>query len=900
MVLRPIPTAVVSTLFSFAASLFAAPMPAFRSVPLQLLEVTEGELPGWIHDSIVSGGRRLAVEVRLDGDGEAYLIGDGPQMRLVATLPHDGAVTGRLLVPAFREAHDMSVVHFRLPAAAAPRTAADEADDRAAFATARAEFHRNLASIGVPGAAWFRHRAGDVRAAPTDDAMLELEAAIGDSSVEEETYPVATLALFAGARAMSENLQLDRWLRVDRDEDRTVDVDLLAGITVREYDWTERVAGLEPALDPLASRVPADQHAIFFPSFRALVALADEADRVGTPILHLFEDQATDADTRRRYERQLLLPLNEVTRRLGPALVASVALTGSDPYLRTGSDVAVLFESDQPEALVAALLALRAGVASGSDAAPSTGTIGPMRWQGLVDGTRSICSYVARDGRFVIVTNSMVQLDAFAALAQGKRTALASLDEYRFFRGRYEHGADEETAFLILSDATIRRWCGPRWRIGASRRVRAGATLAEAAARRVDAIVEGRAPSDPDGTFAAIHGDLAFQTPIAELDLDLVTPAEARAYEWYRDRYQSSWRQYFDPIAVRIGVTDDGFTSDVSVIPLIANSEMRPYLDTAAGERLEPTDGDPHDDAVVHFVHAIDIDSKPLRDLVEASREMLHDLPGLNPLAWIGDHVALYVDRDPVLQEIPNSDDEDAVGEFIDQNFERIPVAFLVDVKNPGAAAAFLLALRTFAQQAAPDVFHWSTRRHGDVSYVHVAVQAPRGGNENERRYSIAYALLPDRWIVTPSEAVLTRAIDRAIAAAPAENARWNEQCIALDLELDMIRLLDGWTGPTLDATRAASSWRNLYVLNEWKRLFPTDDPVAVHERFFHQRIVCPGGGDYVWNERDRTMESTAYGSPWHPQDDATAPSLIDLVESADVTVQFEEDGVRARLMLRR
>ena len=35
----------------------------------------------------------------------------------------------------------------------------------------------------------------------------------------------------------------------------------------------------------------------------------------------------------------------------------------------------------------------------------------------------------------------------------------------------------------MITDATIRRWCGPEWRIGASRRTRAAAAIAELQAR---------------------------------------------------------------------------------------------------------------------------------------------------------------------------------------------------------------------------------------------------------------------------------------------------------------------------------------------------------------------------------------------------------------------------------
>ena len=56
------------------------------------------------------------------------------------------------------------------------------------------------------------------------------------------------------------------------------------------------------------------------------------------------------------------------------------------------------------------------------------------------------------------------------------KESIASLDEYRFFRQRYKRG--DETAFVIITDGAIRRWCGPKWRISMSRRLRAAAQLA--------------------------------------------------------------------------------------------------------------------------------------------------------------------------------------------------------------------------------------------------------------------------------------------------------------------------------------------------------------------------------------------------------------------------------------
>ena len=98
-------------------------------------------------------------------------------------------------------------------------------------------------------------------------------------------------------------------------------------------------------LDPLASLIPSDQHALFFPSFEAMIQMADNADAHGTPVLQAMEPRAQSAMTRSRYETQLGLPMSRIARLIGPTLIDSVALTGSDPYLRTGSDVAIIFEA---------------------------------------------------------------------------------------------------------------------------------------------------------------------------------------------------------------------------------------------------------------------------------------------------------------------------------------------------------------------------------------------------------------------------------------------------------------------------------------------------------------------------------------------------------------------------
>jgi hypothetical protein len=239
---------------------------------------------------------------------------------------------------------------------------------------------------------------------------------------------VETYALFSGGRAISENLQLDRVPQGSLPEEATVDIDTIEGITVPEIDWKKLVKDLNPKLDPLAASIPADQHAVFFSTFSLAVLTADQAKIQGTPILHLAEPRSEDARTAERYQRQLGLSMAGLGRLLGPKVAKSVALTGSDPYFRTGTDVAVLLETDKPELLENLLLAqIMVASQKTPGAKPERGEVKGLAYRGVRSPDRSLCSYVARLDHAVVVTNSLYQIERLAGVANKKTASIASL-----------------------------------------------------------------------------------------------------------------------------------------------------------------------------------------------------------------------------------------------------------------------------------------------------------------------------------------------------------------------------------------------------------------------------------------------------------------------------------------
>jgi hypothetical protein len=724
-----------------------------------------------------------------------------------------------------------------------------------------------------------------------------------------------TIDILAGDRALAENLQLDRALRPVSDWEGTIGVDTIPGITVAEIDWAPLNKGAKPAVDRLASLVPLDQYAVFFRSFDAMTALLDEADAAGTPILEWFDSRSEDALTKARYQRQLCLTFSTVARLLGPTVVESVAFTGSDPFLRLGTDVAILFQAKNVGLLDQHLASRQDEAAAAAGVRRVTGQVEGVAYAGVVSQDRTVSSYRATVGDVVVVTNSLVQLAAIVRASTDSTKAMASLGEYTFFRQRYPLSDPEETALLILPDAAIRKWCSPRWRIADSRRIRAVAALTEIQARNARAIVEqtlvgqpvappapahlGKLTFTEAGVYSPAYGTLRFMTPVSEMEVKTVSQAEADAYAWFRDRYQSDWRAYFDPIAIRFHVSRKKVAADVTVMPLIAGSEYRDMMEITANHAMKAVSGDPHEEAVARVAMSVNPDSAPVRELGSFTVSMV---PGVeaNPLAWIGDSVSLYADADPYWDDLAKTPQED-IQRFFSENLHRLPIALYVEIRSPLKAAAFLTTVRAYMDQAAPGMTVWETLKHKDISYVRITPGKEPGATSDDflKNLAIYYAVSPGSLTLTLSEPLLKRALERRAKgkpAAPGARTDWLGSSVGFQAKASLLKILDAVGQEDYRGHVFHVSWGNIPILNEWKRIFPDRDPVAVQEALWHTALSCPGGGSYRWNDQWRTVESSVTGHPGrHGMSPGIVRGPIEKVDWINLGLTFENDGVRAR-----
>lgn len=916
--------AILSAAFTARAAMAGD---AYYRVRLGDLQFTDGTLPGdisftdWRHWQRLEAFEPYAV---LDNGGTAFVVGSitaAPWMprpsrsdqAMEIRIAADQEVTGRLFVPK-SDFSGMVALTFKAPANML------KSSTRNKFLEGEEAHYRRLRERNLPGAAWFRHEE-EAAAAARGTKPSATPPTAGFWGRQPDRGLDGTFELFSGGRAVSENLQLDRAMLATPRDKLTEALTNLTGLTVKAMDWKSISTNAAKATDPLAANIPFDQHAIFFPSFQGMTEMLDEADGNGTPLLQWYEARSENADCRDRYQQQLCLGLNEISRRLGPKVIRSAAFTGSDPYLRTGSDVGVLFETSNPDALKAFMLARQTAAMQGAPEVKGVqGETNGVAYVGVVSPDRTVCSYVASTGNVVFVCNSLYQLGRLVDTANGKTPALLSQEDYLYFRNRYPLESGDESAFLVLPDAAIRRWCGPRWRIANSRRTRAAALLADIQAAHLEQLVKGETSPAPEtnndfpdaglitftshGVLSSVYGNLAFLTPISEMNLDYVTKAEADAYNRWLDSYQQNWRQFFDPIAARFSLRPERVGVEMTVMPLISRTEYHEIADIAMGAGIAPAAGDPHDGTLAHLALSVNTQSTSFKQAGGFIGSMSPAIKA-NPLGWMGQSLALYADESPFWDKFKQATNKD---EFLDKNYKDLPVALHCEVKDPLGLTVFLTSLHAFADQSAPGMAVWENHDYNGQPYVKVAPRPNPNQANPEDNLTIYYAATPAALMVTLDETVLKHALDREAARAaakkdgkplPTAGSPWLGANLCLKIDR---RFLDALS-EIIDVGNASQlqsvSWNNLPILNEWKRRFPNEDPVKLQERFWQTKLVCPGGGTYVWNEKWQTMESTVFGCPAAPKDGPKL-SLMPDMKDANLGLEFVNQGLSAKAIVNR
>jgi hypothetical protein len=447
------------------------------------------------------------------------------------------------------------------------------------------------------------------------DPVLE-----GERLKDEEKIHRRLFELTTGTAAITQSLALRR-LRGTGYRDRgkrTIDVQGVPGIDIASHDWKMMMGGRRPAPEPLAKLVPHDNYYFTCRDIRKFIELGEFIDQWGTTGGRAYEVQSRDYHVKERYERQLCLRSTWLARTLGPLVVRGVAVTGSDPYLREGSDVTVLFRvTDRRASLGAVEQFLRAARKEhGARLKETKEDYHGIRVERFVTPLREVSLHRAAFGEFVVCSNSPVGLRRVLDTYRGKLKSLWQSRDFQYMRTVFPRGDKEEDAFGFLSDAFIRQLVGPESKIKEMRRLEALTSLAMVTHGALFAAWEtGKLPADtrellraarlrpghiyvPEGkgitwdagqqvAVSDAYNTLHFATPLIELPIDKITAGEERAYRDFHEEYLRLWRRYFDPAGLRFSLSDRRVRAQVYVLPLINNNHYRFLRELTGGRTLK-------------------------------------------------------------------------------------------------------------------------------------------------------------------------------------------------------------------------------------------------------------------------------------------------------------------------
>jgi hypothetical protein len=742
------------------------------------------------------------------------------------------------------------------------------------------------------------------------------------------------MSLYTGVSSVREALQADRGLLggAGQREARNIPLASLPGVGLAEHPWEELLAGKQPVLEPMASRAPQDTLYVFFRDLRTFVELSRELEELGTPLVQIFENQPGDHAIGPRYEEELMLERLGLAEKLGHLAASGVALLVGDPFLREGTDLAVVFQIKDRAMLLATLdfYELRARKAHPDLTIATLDVQGyEVRLASTPDG--SVRQHRVEADGFLLLSNSPAGLERVLRVWRGESPPLARSGDFRYLRSLYPPSEDPREAFVFLPDAFIARAVGPATKIGAARRIAAQAELlAVGYAALLHGWLTGRPPSGPEelrssgflrpeelrhedggpiayhpgrGAWSETWGRPHALRPLADSPVELVSAAEQRAYERFRETYQSYWKTYLDPVAARLRWREDGggLDADVRILPLIENSDYDQLVERAG----KTTVGPPILRGAFQWTFAVGEQASLRKELDRIGRGFL---PGQQAvLGWLGewvmagvlDHSGLW-DLAMLAEGIPSSRPASTDGHrSVWQALPRVPLYAGAHVRNKGALAALLIALKTRAEEAAPGMIRWAPGpSYRGVPVVEIASSEEQTGVP---KVSVFYATVEDVFALALGRDAIEALIDARLAGKLPATGQGEGQAL-----VDLATLgPDSWLARTAlglmeMGVRSANrqAFRALENLSRGLGGLPAEPAAFRRATLGYLGFVpaCPQGGTFLDRGPGR-VEHSLYGAlerpifPDLPVPDAPATRMLRSLEGLHMGLAFEGEG---------
>jgi hypothetical protein len=728
-----------------------------------------------------------------------------------------------------------------------------------------------------------------------------------------EPRSTSAFDLLGGRAALRETLQMELLRGGDTAPGRfsaaaaAVTVASLKGVDVEAVPFERLLAGRPGGRLALADFVPEDRLFVYFAKpaavFPFLTQGGDMIGRAGSTITAT----AFDDDLKRRYLRRLGLPEEGSRKLLESGAITELALTAPDLFFIDGTDLTVLMRVAAPDTAVVALGMLAGVNLSGSAIAETRTPAGrPAYW--------------ARQGDVLALSTSRREIEQALRHGQSGEGSLGRSAELRYMLAELPL-RPESRAFIYLSDPFIRRMVGPAVKIGQLRRMRAAADMAIITAGAMLYRLDGHRDPPDLATLARLNyvparvarpdyrvqpdlsvvsqtwGTLAELAPIAPIDT--VTQEEAAAYKLYVDEYRRYWRQYFDPIAMRLDDAPGGALElSTFILPLVDSAlynQLRGVIgtrETGRPLRVPRTTPAP----VMQF--SLNLSDDTWVALSSGFGDFFSQYTGIPPelldLLGPGLHIAVQ-DADPVISlgtsDLLGAFGASTLGVRMDMGIPFVlslltrPCKIFIELEDAPRALALMRRAASAGDRPGHDL---------DVAFRQV-------GNRDAWTYTFA----------VPGLARFRLGVEIQNGYLVLSNIPWSDAMVidgvetralngaAIAVRPDAVQLgLAGLfaTQAEQDQTAALASLAALLPLLQTGAATPAEAS-ARHAALFGSIPRHPGTGEWVW--ANGRLESQEYGSAtrWKaPSFDPTRSDfgLFNGATLLDLSMQLEQGGLRA------
>ena len=396
---------------------------------------------------------------------------------------------------------------------------------------------------------------------------------------------------------------------------------------------------------------------------------------------------------------------------------------------------------------------------------------------------------------------------------------------------------------------------------------------------------------------SSLYGSLDDMTPLTRLALNQITDAERAGYESYVTQYSRYWSRFFDPIGIRVAMTEP-LSVETIILPLVENSIYGLIRELIGGEPVE--------------LNVPNYTPQPVTSisLKRPPAEFLKPLEGLSylgPLEEVlgdGIHVALY-DSSPLI----GLGSTDLIGGFsggwlsgggdwllwggLAASMLTQPTAVFLEL-NPTFSASG--KVEAFLHGALFQWFRWEEGQHrldsiGEQEWVFT------WSFEGLVRLH-AYMSIVDEYLVVSNHRL-------SLTPAP-EDVKPSRGNAAVRIRFDEIEQLEQLLGLHQLQHAQSSAFKSAERLRPFFVLGATDveEALEAHEALYGTRPLPPAGSEWQWNRRSRRLDNNRFGNPFHSRlpsnwsgaTNASGGSPFEGLSKLSLDFRFEEDGVRTIL----